>query len=139
MRYHHFTHGYQSYDVCFLKYKVWQREIFVILGHFALSSSWQPKNQNFKIKKKTLEILYIILNIYTINDNHMMYGSWDIECDRQNFLPFWTVFCPFTPYGTRKLKFWKNEKKPEDIIILEMCTINDNHMINDCWDMKHDD
>ena len=41
----------------------------------------------------------------------MMYGSWDIECDGQNFLSFWTIFCPFTPITTRKiiiLKNWKN-------------------------------
>ena len=26
----------------------------------------------------------IILHMRTINDNHMMYGSWDTECDRCN-------------------------------------------------------
>ena len=35
-------------------------------------------------------------------------------------------------YGPRKSSFEKTKKKPEDIIILEMCTINDDHMINDC-------
>ena len=30
----------------------------------------------------------------------MMYGSWDMECNRQNFLSLWTVFCSFIPpYG----------------------------------------
>ena len=40
------------------KYKVWQTEIFVILGHFLL---FQPpdnlENQNFKTEKKHLPIL----------------------------------------------------------------------------------
>ena len=26
-----------------------------------------------------------------------MYGSWDIECDRYNFLSFWAISYPFTP------------------------------------------
>ena len=39
-----------------------------------------------------------------------MYGSWDMEHYRQNFLSFWMVFCPFTPLWTQKIKIWKNEK-----------------------------
>ena len=38
----------------------------------------------------------------------MMYGSWDTECNRQNFLSFWTIFCSFTPLTTRKIKILKN-------------------------------
>ena len=59
-----------------------------------------------------------------------MYGSWDVERDRHNFLSFWTVFCRFTPIATRKIKIKKikkNEKKmnktPRDITIIYMCTI----------------
>ena len=47
----------------------------------------------------------------TINDNHMMYGSWDMEHNKHNFLSFWTNFCPFTPFSTQKIKIlkkWKN-------------------------------
>ena len=40
-----------------------------------------------------------------------MYSSWDIECDRHNFLSFWTIFCPFTPLTTRKIKILKKWKK----------------------------
>ena len=46
----------------------------------------------------------------------MIYGSSDLECNRQNFLP-------------KKLKFEKMKKAPGDIINLPMCTINDNHMM----------
>ena len=44
--------------------------------------------------------------------NHMMHGSWNKECNRQNFLSLWTVFyAVFYPlYWPRKSKFWKNEK-----------------------------
>ena len=33
-----------------------------------------------------------------------MYGSWHTECDRQNFLSFWTIFCSFTTLKTQKIK-----------------------------------
>ena len=62
------------------------------------------KNQNFEKLKKTLRDI-IILPMCTINNNQMMYGSWDIECDRQTFLSFWAIFCHF--FGP----FWKNLKK----------------------------
>ena len=35
----------------------------------------------------------IILHMCTKNRNHMMYGSWDLEGGRQNFLSLWTVLC----------------------------------------------
>ena len=45
----------------------------------------------------------------------MMYSSWDIEHDGQNFLSFWTIFCPFTPLTTQKIKILKNWKKHLEI------------------------
>ena len=33
--------------------------------------------------------------------------------------------------------FEKMKKTLEDIIILQMCTINDSHMIYDSWDMEY--
>ena len=54
----------------------------------------------------------IISHICTINDNHMMYGSSDMERDRQNFLLFWTIFCPFTPKPPQQQPTkWKSKKK----------------------------
>ena len=58
----------------------------------------------------------IILHLYTINKNQMMYGSCYMECDRQNILSTWTIFCPFTPLAIRKItilkknvgKAWRN-------------------------------
>ena len=47
----------------------------------------------------------------TINDNHIIYGSWDIKCDRQIFLSLWAIFCPFTPLTTQKIKILKKWKK----------------------------
>ena len=81
----------------------------------------------------------IILNMRTINENHMMYGSSYMKHDRQNFLSFWTIFCPFTPLTTQKIKILKKSRKtPGDIIISHKRTINNNQMMYDSWDMKHE-
>ena len=61
-----------------------------IFSHFGPRFVLLLKNQNFE-KKKPADI--ISLHLCTPNDNHMMYGSLDIRCNRQNFL--WTIFCPF--------------------------------------------
>ena len=102
---------------------------------FPLPPPNNPQNQNFEKIKKTPED---ILQMYTINDSHMMYGSWDMERDIQNLL-FCTIFCPFTPVKTWKIKILKKWKKnPGDVIILQMCTLNDSHMMYGYWDMEHD-
>ena len=52
--YIHVHHKWRLYDIWFLKCKVWQTEIFDILGHFL---PFQPldnlENQNFNIEKNT--------------------------------------------------------------------------------------
>ena len=71
---------------------------------------------------------------------HMMYGSWDNERDRQTFLSFCIIFCPFTPQipplpkNPQNQNFEKKDKRPGDIIILYMCTINDSPMIYNSGD-----
>ena len=70
----------------------------------------------------------------------MMHGSWDMESDRQNFLSFWTIFCPFRTLKTQKmktLKKWKG-KTPGDIISLHKCTKNHDHILHCSWDRMHD-
>ena len=34
-----------------------------------------------------------------------------MKCDRENFLTFWTVFCPFIFLTTQKIKIWKKNLK----------------------------
>ena len=55
----------------------------------------------------------ILLNTCTKNENHMMYGSWDMKRDKQNFFWFWTIFCPLHPLPQQptKSKVWKNERR----------------------------
>ena len=85
-RYHHFTHMYQksqSYDVWFLRYGVRQTEFFVIMDRFLpFYPHLDPENENFKKMKKTLEDI-ISLQMFTINDSHIICGFSDIECNRQ--------------------------------------------------------
>ena len=99
-------HKWQSYDVWFLRYEVQRTEFFFILDHFLpFYPSNNLKNQNFEKLKKTSGDIIILHN-----DNQMMYGSWDTECNREIFLSFWTVFCPFTPLTAQKMKISKKWK-----------------------------
>ena len=92
-----------------------------------------------KWKKNPEDI--IILHMSTINKNHIMYYSWDMECYRQNFFLFWTIFGPFTPptplHNSKNHNFEKMKRTPGDIMILHKCTINDNYMIYGSWDINH--
>ena len=49
----------------------------------------------------------------------MMNDSWDMEHDR-NFCHFGPIFALLPSKQPEKSKFWKNEKNPIDIIILQM-------------------
>ena len=95
-----------------------------------------PKNQNFE-KMKKLPRYIIILHRCAINDNHMMYNSWDMKPDGHNFLSFWTIFCPFTPLTTWKIKILKKWKKSLEILSLYTSLPYDNHMMYGYWDMEH--
>ena len=80
----------------------------------------------------------IILHKCTINGNHVMYGSWDMKHDGQNFFVILDRFLPFYPPNNPKNQnFEKLKKTPGDIIILHMCTTNDNHMMYGSWDIQH--
>ena len=85
-------------------------DIIVISGHFC---SFAPL---FMSKIKILKKYIILLHMCTINQEHMMYGSWDMKCDRQNFFVIFSHFSPFYPPERWKYQKWK--KKPGDIIIL---------------------
>ena len=101
----------QSYETQFLRYQVRRKGFFVILGHFLpFYPPNNPKNQNFeKMEKESRDI--IILQICTKNHDHMLHLSWDMDCNRQNFLSLQVIFCPFTPLLTSKIKIWTNVKK----------------------------
>ena len=70
----------------------------------------------------------------------MVYPSWDMESDRQNFISFLTIFCPFMPSppnNPENQNFEKRKRTSGDIIILQKCTINSNNVYGS-WDMMWD-
>ena len=78
------------------------RSVFALLSHY-----WPGKLKFGKMLKASADI--ILLHMCTINQGHMMYGSWDIKCKGQS------LFCHFRPFilrsdplSNRKSKFWKN-------------------------------
>ena len=117
-------------------YTVQQTDFFVILNHvLPFYPTNNPKNQNFqKIWKNAWDI--IKLQMCTINDNDMMYGSWDMKHNiifliLDNFLPFY-------PLATQKIKILKKWKKQHlEILSIYIINLNENHMMYGSWDMEH--
>ena len=121
--------------------EIWSVTERIFLSFWTAFCLFTPlTTQKIKILKKWKKVgNFIILHMCTINDNQMMYSSWDTEHERQIFLSFWTIFCPITPLTTQNIKILKKLKKnPADIIILQMCTIIYNHMKYGSWDIEHD-
>ena len=137
--YYNFTHLHHKWQSWCVVPEIWStttNRIFCHSGPFLpFYPPMNPENQNFAKMNNTTEDI-IILQMHTTNDSHMIYGSWDMKCNRQNFLSFWTVVCPFTPLTTWKIKILKNWKKqPGNIIILHKCTKNHDHMLYSSLDM----
>ena len=111
--------------------------IFCPITHLAIPrisifKKWKKNNKNNNNNNNAWRL--IILHMCTINDNHIVYNSWDTERNRQNFLLFCVIFCPFTKLTTQKIKILKKW----NINILQMRTINNNHMMYGYWDSEHD-
>ena len=109
----------QSYELVFLETE-WDRHNF--FSFWAISCTFTPliiiPPQKKKLKKwKRIPGDITTLYMCTIYKNHMMYSSWDMECDGQNFLSFWIIFCPFTPLTTWKIKIFKKWKNYLEISI----------------------
>ena len=63
----------------FLRYGVRQTECFVTMDSFLpFYFPMDPENQNFEKMKKVLEDI-IILQMFTINESHMIYGFSDMD------------------------------------------------------------
>ena len=126
------THIWSATDIIFCHF----RPFFAILCNY-----WPQKLKFGKNVKNTWR--YYPFTHVTINQNHMMYGSWDIKCKGQRYMPFCNFcgFCHFiyplillTNQKIKILKKWK--KKPGDIIILHLCTTNDDHVMYGSWYIK---
>ena len=113
-RYHHFTHlcqKPQSCEVQFMRYRV--RQFFCHFGPFFCPLTLLTTQRIKILKKWTKTPRYIIIwHKCTINDNHMIYGSWNINCIRQIFFVILGHFLPFYPPNSsaQKMKIsnkWK--------------------------------
>ena len=141
-RYHfkHEYHTWKSHDVWFLRYGAWQNffSFWAIFCPFTPPSPHPNNPDNQNVEKAPGDI--IILNKCTINDNHKIYGSWDIKCTRQNVFVILGHYLPYYPFNSLKNENFKKMKKKTsgDIIILHMCTKNHDHMLFCSWDMACD-
>ena len=135
--YYPFTYANQklrSYDECFLRYKVWQNS----LSFWAIFCPFNPlTTRKIKIlkKKKKMPGDIIILHKCTINDNHVIYGSWDMKHDRQIILGLFLHF--YSTNNPKNQNFEKIKQKSQDIILLHKCTKNHDHMLYFSWDIMH--
>ena len=81
----------------------------IIFCHFVIFCTFTPltthKIKNFENMKINAQRYYHFTQ-GTINENHMIYDSWDMEHDRQYFLSFWVSFCSCA-HEPGKYKFWK--------------------------------
>ena len=111
------------------------------MGYFLHFYPLTSRKIKLKTEKKTPGDI-IILHMRNINENHMMHGYWDIDCDRQNFCHFEPFFCPFTPLTTQKIKILKKWNKNLEIssiytCVLQMtiiwCTDHDIHIFLSFW------
>ena len=88
-----------------------------------------PKNQNLEKIKKFLKILSFYTCVPQMTT--VMHGFWCIKHDRQDFLSFWAIFCPFTPLTIQKINILKKWKK-----LLEISFTQVHHMIYGSWDIN---
>ena len=79
--------------------ELWNTTDIIFLSFWTIFYLFTPLTTcQIKILKKTKKPPgdIIILIECTINDNHMMYGSWDMKSNRQNFLSFWAILLIYT-------------------------------------------
>ena len=57
----------------------------------------------------------------TINEDHMMYGSWHTKCKGQSFESFWAIFCPLTLLTTQKIKILKEQTNSPETLSFYSC------------------
>ena len=113
-----------------MMYGVWQiyfwnfRQFFVLLPHH-----WPWKLKFEKMWKTPGDIL---LHMYNTNQDHMMYGSWDIKAQDRVFCYFGPSFALWHSWKPKKSKFWKNLKKRQEILSFHTCV----PQMYGCWDNR---
>ena len=110
----------------------------MILSFWAIYLLFYFMAQKIKILKKWKKKTgWRYLRMCTINEEHVMYSSWDMEYKRQKVFVILNQFSPFYLLeNPENQNFEKMKKIPGDIIILYLGTIYDNHMTLGSWDME---
>ena len=111
----------------------------VTVDHFLLYYCTKtPKNQKFE---KKLRRYHHFTHMCTKNYNYIMNGFWNTEWDGLNFFVIYRYFLPFylppLPNDQENQNLKKMKKTPRDVIILQMCTKNQDHMMYASWDMEY--
>ena len=103
-----FTHA-----LWFLRYRAQQTEFFLILDHFMLFylSPLPEQPEELKFWKNEKNLYIIILDKYTINGNHLLYGSCDINCKRERESSIFLTFYPANSLKNENIKIWKKHLK----------------------------
>ena len=129
----HVHHKWRLHDVWFLKYKARQAEFFVILPHFL------PFHCPLTTRKT--KILKNWRNFTHVHYKWQSYGVWYLKygARRTKFFFILGHFLLFYPTNNDQNHiFEKMKKAPGDIIILQMCTTDNNYMMYGSWDMESD-
>ena len=138
-RYYHFTHvhhKWQSYDLWFLRYQLWQTEFLVILDR--LLCFYPLTARKMKISKKWIQNLEIS-SFYTLVPKIMIicYTAPEIWCVTNGIIFHFGL--SFTlPKSPKNQNFKEMKINPGDIIILHMCTKNYDQMMYGSWDMMRE-
>ena len=128
----------QTYDVQFLRYGVRHNFLsFWNVFYPFIAPTPSVIIQKNKILKKWKSIWTYHFKLVWKKLDHMMYAYSDMDYNRHNFLSFQAILYSFTRLLTTKISIWKRCKKTTgDIIILHMCTSNQNHIMYGSWDKK---
>ena len=91
------------------KWSVTDRNFYQFGPFFALTTQKIKILKKWKTKNKKNPGIIRILQLYSTNDDHMIYCSSEVKCDWHNFLAIWTFFCPYNPENQN---FEKMRKSP---------------------------
>ena len=120
-RCHPFTHTKIDDHMMYVPWNTECDRLFVILGHFLhFTPLLTPIRKIWKNVKKPSPFA---LHRCTMNEDHIIYDSWDIRYNKEIFLSFWVIFCPLTLLTTQEIKLlktMKKKKKKKKMINLEI-------------------
>ena len=131
-----------SFYTCIPRYSSWDTGTHNFFCHFGPFLPFYPcplTTPKTKILKKWKKHLDMSSFLTCATKNMIVWCMfthiWSVT--NITFCHFKAIFCSFTPLLTLKIKIWKKIcKTPGDIILLHMCTTNQDRMMYGSWDIK---